>query len=167
MRFTGYDGRYPAAFAELARRIHAVLPGTQVDHVGSTSVPGLGGRGVLDVVVVCPPEQHGPAADALRAIGLTDSPHAWIKPMLTGEIEHGGGRFPVLAYLLDADHELRRGLLALRDLLRGDPGEAARYAAVKRDALAAGHTSPWAYQRAKTPYLQDLAQRAGRPSSNP
>jgi GrpB-like predicted nucleotidyltransferase (UPF0157 family) len=158
--FADYDERYPAAFAALERRIRSVLPDVPVDHVGSTSVAGLGGRGVIDVVVVCPAAGQPGVVQALRGIGLADSPFAWIKPMLSGVIEHDGAAFPVLAYILDTDHELRRGLLATRDRLRSDPAEAARYAEVKRAALAAGHTSPWAYQQAKTPYLEALAEQA-------
>lgn len=161
MSFVDYDERYPAVFAELERRIRGVLPDVQVDHVGSTSVAGLPGRGVIDVVVVCPAARQPQAVQALHGIGLSDSPSAWIKPMLGGVIEHDGTAFRVLAYLLAADHELRRGLLATRDLLRSDPAEAARYAEVKRAALAAGHNSPWAYQQAKTPYLESLAERSG------
>lgn len=97
---------------------------------------------------------------ALHGLGWTDSPHAWIKPMLTATVDHDGATFPVPAYVLDAAHELRRGLLATRDALRADPRGAARYTAVKRAAITAGHASPWAYQQAETPYLQQLAARA-------
>lgn len=79
--------------------------------------------------------------------------------MLTTIVEYEGDAFPVLAPVLSADHDLRIGLVATRDRRRGDPEEMQRYAAVKRGAIAAGQTTPWVYQQAKTPYLQALAAR--------
>jgi GrpB-like predicted nucleotidyltransferase (UPF0157 family) len=49
--------------------------------------------------------------------------------------------------------------------MRSHPDEIARYADVKRSALAEGRTTPWAYQQAKTPYLVELAQQnQGQPT---
>jgi GrpB-like predicted nucleotidyltransferase (UPF0157 family) len=155
--FLDYDVRYPAVFARLVELVHALLPDIAVDHVGSTAVPGLGGRGVLDVVVVSEPADVDAVVAALHRMGYTDAPFAWIRPMLTGAVDYDGDTFPVLAYVLDPGHELRRGLVSTRDRLRAHPEQAARYAAVKRDAIAAGHWSPRAYQQAKTPYLHALA----------
>jgi GrpB-like predicted nucleotidyltransferase (UPF0157 family) len=155
--FVDSDARYPAVFARVVDLVRSVAPAVTVDHVGSTAVAGLGGRGVLDVVVACPRHAHQSVVWALHRMGWTDAPFGWIKPMLTGTIAYAGGSFPVLAYVLDPNDELRRGLLATRDRLRRDPAEVQRYAAVKRAALAAGRTAPWDYQQAKTPYLRRLA----------
>lgn len=132
-----------------------------MDHVGSTSVPGLGGRPVLDVVLVAPRAEQDRIITELHGLGLVEDTHAWSKPMLTGVIEHDDHVYPARLYVLPGDHELRRGFLAIRDRLRRDPQEAARYAAIKRDAIDAGHTTVWAYQQAKTPYLQQLAGSDG------
>ena len=160
MSFLDYDPRYREVFARVAGQVRAVLPDVGLDHVGSTAVPGLGGRGVLDLVVVAPVSENDRVLAALHALGWADAPFAWIKPMLTATVRYAGAAFPVLAYVLPPAHELRRGLLAAREKLRADPDEAARYAEVKQAALAAGQSTPWAYQQAKTPYLQELAGRA-------
>ncbi len=151
------DPRYPAVFDRLVERIYSVLPGVPVDHVGSTAVAGLGGRGVLDIAVVSPLADQDQVLAALRQVGFSDSSFAWTKPMLTSSTEYEDDTFPVLAYILAADHPLRTGLLTTRDRLRRDPAEVQRYTAVKHEALAAGHSTPWAYQQAKNPYLRALA----------
>ncbi len=163
MSFVDYDDRYPAAFKRLVDQIYTVLPGAQVDHIGSTSVPGLGGRPVLDVVVACTPGEQDRTAEKLQKVGLQDDPYAWSTPMLTGVVEQDEHAYSVRLYVLPEDHELRQAFLATRDLLRRDPSEVARYAAVKRRALDEGHTSPWAYQEAKTPYLEELASQQEGP----
>ncbi len=157
--FEEYNPNYPGAFGHLAEVIRGALPLARAEHVGSTSVPGLGGRRVLDVVILAAEADRQRWAGVLRELGFADAPFAWIKPMLAGTIGHQGQTYPALLYLVPEDHELYRGWVAVRDYLRAHPGEARRYEAVKRKALADGRTAPWDYQQAKTPYLQGLATR--------
>jgi GrpB-like predicted nucleotidyltransferase (UPF0157 family) len=160
--FEEYDPNYPRAFDRLAGLIRGALPSAHVEHVGSTSVPGLGGRRVLDVVILAAEADQQGWAAVLRELGFADAPFAWIKPMLTGAVDYQGRMYPVVLYLVPEDHELYRGWVAVRDYLRAHPGEVRGYEAVKRKALAEGHTAPWDYQQAKTPHLQELAARAER-----
>jgi GrpB-like predicted nucleotidyltransferase (UPF0157 family) len=48
-----YDSRWPGEFAALAQKIRSALGNLalRVDHIGSTSVPGLGAKDVIDVQV--------------------------------------------------------------------------------------------------------------------
>lgn len=156
----GLRPRCPQVFAQLAGQIHAVLPAAHAEHIGSTSVAGLGGRRVIDAVVIAAGDELATTTDALLDAGFTRSPHAWIEPTLTTVLQVGETRSPVLLYVLAAEHPVLRGWLASRDHWRADPEEAGRYAQVKQAALAAGHVQPWAYQQAKTPYLEELAQRS-------
>jgi GrpB-like predicted nucleotidyltransferase (UPF0157 family) len=154
-----------AGFEQLAADIHAVLPGARVEHVGSTSVPGLGGRGVIDAVVLATEHEQPATVEALLATGFIPSPHTWIEPTLTTTLQVGDAGYPVLLYVLTIDHPVVRGWLATRDHWRANLDEANRYAQVKRAALAAGHVDPWAYQQAKTPYLNQLARQLGQSHS--
>ncbi|MGH3885010.1 MAG: hypothetical protein ACRDSZ_00300 [Pseudonocardiaceae bacterium] len=56
-----------------------------------------------------------------------------------------------------------RGWLVCREHWRAHLEEAARYAGVKRRALAAGNVQSSIYQQAKTPYLERLAQQLDVP----
>ncbi|PZS24506.1 MAG: hypothetical protein DLM58_24580 [Pseudonocardiales bacterium] len=167
MAFEEYDEGYPRAFAQLEAAIHDVLPGVAVEHVGSTSVPGLGGRRVLDVVILSRPDHDEKMRAALSTIGFTDFPYAHVlgnvgrlKPMLSGTARLEGGReYPVLLYLLPEDHDYVRGWIAWRQYMRQHPEEVERYAEVKRAVIASGQTDPRSYQQAKTPYLEELAKR--------
>jgi GrpB-like predicted nucleotidyltransferase (UPF0157 family) len=50
-----WDARGPAAANRVIRLLQASLPGIVVEHVGSTSVPGCAGKGILDLMVLVPP----------------------------------------------------------------------------------------------------------------
>jgi GrpB-like predicted nucleotidyltransferase (UPF0157 family) len=162
MTFEDYDPSYPAAFLRLVERIRSVLTEVRIEHVGSTSIPGLGGRRVLDVVIPAETDEHERIRTALLEIGLVDFPWAHVKPMLRGAIEHGGLDYPVLLYILAPDHEYVRGWIAFREYMRRHPEDVDRYAAVKRAAVSEGRTDPWSYQQAKTPYLESLRERITR-----
>ncbi len=159
MAFEQYDENYPRAFAELVESIRTLLPRDRVEHVGSTSVPGLGGRRVLDVVIPAAPKDQERIRAALFSLGFTDFPYAHIKPMLKGSVRWEGQEYPVLLYLLPEEHEYFTGWMAFREYMRQHPEEIERYAEVKRAAVARGDTDPWRYQQAKTPYLEDLGKR--------
>ncbi len=162
MRFTEYDDRYPGAVDCLAESLRSMLPTIRVEHVGSTAVPGLGGRRVLDVVIPAATEEHDRLRSTLLGLGFVDFPFAHIQPLLQGTVRYANEEYPVLLYLLPPDHPYLRGWIACRDYLRGHPDEARRYAEVKRRAIADGQTAPWSYQQAKTPYLEELVKKIER-----
>ncbi len=49
-----YDARWPAKFQQLANTIATTLGKTalQIEHIGSTSVPGLGAKPIIDILLV-------------------------------------------------------------------------------------------------------------------
>jgi GrpB-like predicted nucleotidyltransferase (UPF0157 family) len=67
-----YDEDWPAVFERLARPVREAVAelGGRVEHVGSTSVPGLAAKPIIDVDVVVPSRRDVPAAiERLRALG--------------------------------------------------------------------------------------------------
>jgi GrpB-like predicted nucleotidyltransferase (UPF0157 family) len=159
MTFVEYDATYPKVFARLNHTVHSVLPSADVEHIGSTSVPGLGGRGVIDAVLLSEPPDHAVILTALQQVGFTEFPYGPARPALTRTLQVEGREYAVLLYLLPRTHELVRGWLAFREYMLQHPEEVERYAAIKSAAIAKGKTQPWTYQQAKTPYLVELAHR--------
>ena len=158
MTFVEYDAAYPKVFVRLTQTIQSVLPSADVGHVGSTSVPGLGGRGAIDAVLLSEPTDHAAILTALRQVGFTEFPYGPARPALRTTLQLEGRDYAVLVYLLPRTHELVRSWLAFREYMLQHPEEVERYAAIKRAAIAEGKTQPWTYQQAKTPYLVELAQ---------
>ena len=67
-----YDDAWPLHFEEIARPVRAAVAdlGATVEHVGSTSVPGLAAKPIVDVdVAVASPEDVPAAIERLRALG--------------------------------------------------------------------------------------------------
>lgn len=160
------DALYQDAYRRLVQVVcTAVGREVRMEHVGSTSVPGLGGRGVIDAAIIesDSAQRASLTGDLLRS-ALRRAPFGWMDPTLTGEVTVGQRDFPVLVYLLGPEDPVLQGWLTCRDYWRSDPQEASRYAEVKRQAIAGGNTMPWQYQQAKGPYLEQLALQLGAES---
>lgn len=161
MTYQDYDEQYPQVFAEVVKAIQAVLPSAHIEHVGSTSIPGLGGRNVLDIVVAAEPARHDEMESKLVRIGFVKSPFTHFLPMLTRSMRCHDQDYPVLLYLLPEEHDIYQGWIAFRTYMQQHPEEVQRYAEVKQRAIAEGKTDPASYQQAKTPYLESLVKRIG------
>ncbi len=174
MAFQEHDPDYARVAKEIAQLVEECYPGVALEHLGSTSVPGLGGRPVLDLVLPVPVKEQQTVVNKLLEVGFIESPLTHLRPMLTARAEFKSREFPVLLYLLSPDHPTLQGWLAFREYMRSHPEECEAYAEVKRRAIAEGHTEPAPYQAAKTPYLAALSARiagaesgAGLPTYQP
>jgi GrpB-like predicted nucleotidyltransferase (UPF0157 family) len=128
-----YDPGWPLRFAELCVPLREALGplALRIEHVGSTAIPGLAAKPVIDMDVVIPSRRDLP--EAIRRLAVIGYEHrgdlgirgreAFANP--AGLPEHH-------LYVCDRENaELRRHLL-FRDHLRSHPAEAAAYAALKR-----------------------------------
>jgi len=157
------DPTWPARFEAEAERIVTALPGvlvTRIDHVGSTSVPGLAAKPIVDIQL------------SLRALTPRD---AYVGP-LTGigyrwvldpwEVDHEyfsrdvDGERCFQLHVCTAGSEWERRHLAFRDWLRGHPDDAAAYADLKRGLAVAHVKDSLAYTDAKSDFIADILRRS-------
>jgi RimJ/RimL family protein N-acetyltransferase/GrpB-like predicted nucleotidyltransferase (UPF0157 family) len=160
-RPAGYFESDPRA-AEVARRVGGAitsrLPDSVVEHIGSTSVPGLAGKGVVDLMLLYPPGQLVAARETLDGMGFQRQtgrdPWPEDRPMRVGAVEHGGERFCLHVHVLAADAAEVAGLRAFRDRLRADASLREEYAARKRAILAEGVTDTVDYCLRKGTFVE-------------
>ena len=154
-----YDETWPTRFEREAEQIVAALPpGTmaRIDHVGSTSVPGLAAKPIIDIQlsVVSMVPRRG-YVDPLVALGFDWSIDPW-------DDQHeyfsrsDAGDHAVHIHVCEAGSEWERRHLAFRDALRADPEAAAAYEALKR-RLADDHPRDiMAYVDGKTEFVRGI-----------
>lgn len=161
------DPTWPAQAARVVARVRRAAGdrARSVEHVGSTSVPGLPAKDVLDVqVVVDDLATAGAVADDLRAAGLVRPPGEWWDELPDGPrpkafaTEADRAR-PVNCHVRVAGGQ-ERDVLALRDLLRRDPAERDAYAALKARLAAEPHDSVDDYAARKGPWIREALARA-------
>jgi GrpB-like predicted nucleotidyltransferase (UPF0157 family) len=157
---TAYDPAWPALFAAERDRVERALGEivTRVEHFGSTAVPGMAGKPIVDLLVgVRDLAEAAGRAAALEAIGYENFGEIFLPgrlylrrrgpPHFNVAVTEDGGAF------WDAQ-------IVLRDFLRAHPDEAAAYAAMKRAAYAGGAHLFSTYSQAKGPFLAALKERA-------
>ena len=161
--YQDYDPAAPEVARLLADAIMAVELALSVEHVGSTAVPGCGGKGVIDLMVLYPPGRLEDAKAALSRLGFQrqDSPDPFPedRPMRTGAVRHGGKLYRVHAHVLSADADEARELRAFRDRLRTDAEFRAEYEACKRGILAGGTTDSLQYTYRKGEFIRAAGER--------
>ena len=166
MSYQPYDPDVPEVFAEIRSLILRGLPAVEVEHVGSTSIPGVGGRNVIDLAVLAPERDHGAVRASLQNIGFEPSPFPHYLPLLVATASRDGRDHPVLAYVVAPDSDVYAGWISFRDHLRTHPEDADGYDQVKRQAIADGHAEGEAYQVAKTPFILAVVDKIERAPGN-
>jgi GrpB-like predicted nucleotidyltransferase (UPF0157 family) len=131
----------------------------RIEHVGSTAVPGLAAKDIVDLDVVVADDAVQQVADAIEsAVGGTryENSESW-HPVFR---EHDGQRFNVHVFAVSGDGW--RKSVATREVLRERADLRAEYESLKRD-LAAETDELAAYSRGKTALLERILDvaRAG------
>jgi len=156
-----YDPDWPRLFERLRRPIwHAVEDvAVSIEHVGSTSVPGLAAKPVIDIdVVVAGPDVVRVTA-RLTALGYE---HLGDLGVAGREAFRGPpGSPPHHLYVCPTDSPALANHLAIRDFLRSDPGAARAYGDLKK-RLARDHSEDVdGYGQGKTEFLVAILRDRG------
>jgi GrpB-like predicted nucleotidyltransferase (UPF0157 family) len=159
-----YDPQWPALFDREAARIRAVLgdAAVRVEHVGSTSVPGLAAKPIIDILLAVPDSADEQAyAPALEAAGyvLRDREPDWFEHRLF----RGPDTNINLHVFTVGAAEIDRMLL-FRDRLRADDADRDAYLQVKRDLAKRAWRHVQHYTDSKTAIVQQIMARASAAS---
>lgn len=157
------DADWPRWFDQLADRIHTALGwrALNVEHVGSTSVPGLPAKPVIDIdLTVADPEFEMGYVPALESAGfeLRIREPWWFSHRLLRAMEP---RCNLHVFGFDSPELIRHRIF--RDWLRGNPGERELYATTKREAAAVSNSlgeHGMQYNARKQLVVREIYQRA-------
>lgn len=155
------DPNWPILFEREAARIRAVLGGEVVglEHAGSTSVPGLVAKPIIDMILVVPDSADEPAyVPALTAAGyqLVVREPDWFEHRLF----KGPDTDINLHVFTDGAAEVDR-MLRFRDRLRTDDGDRELYARTKRTLAGRQWRHVQHYAQAKSDVVREIMGRAG------
>jgi GrpB-like predicted nucleotidyltransferase (UPF0157 family) len=158
-----YDPRWPTVFEALRARAEAALAGIEhiIQHVGSTAVPGLDAKPIIDIDVVVPAaDVVGPAVDALARAGWRPEGDLGI----TGREAFAPPADLVYhhMYVVVVGSSAYRDHVDLRDFLRAHPAEAARYAELKHRLAGLLGTDRAAYTDGKAEMITEFLGQARR-----
>lgn len=152
-----YDPSWPIWFEKVAATLRSALadgPEASVEHVGSTSVPGLAAKPVLDIDIIVAPEDVPAAVAALERIGYR---HRGDLGVAGREAFHAPDADPRRHVYVCAAGTLNvRNHLAVRDVLRRRDDLRDEYAAVKLALVADPTMDIETYIAGKSDVLQKV-----------
>jgi len=159
-----YDPAWASAYEEEAAAIRGALGdlAERVEHVGSTSVPGLAAKPVIDIQVsVASLRPRSVVVDPLVAIGYRHDidPIETQHEYLSKGYDDDAAR-KVHIHLCESGSGWERRHLAFRDALRSDPEAADSYATLKRRVAAEHPRDIYAYVDGKTGFIRSIESRA-------
>lgn len=160
IQIVAYDPAWPSRFEEekvaLEAAIGAWVTGG-IHHVGSTAVPGLEAKPIIDILVGVRNLEESRACfeplaelDYLYAPYLTEAMHWFCKPDPARRTHH--------LHLIPTGSERYREELVFRDRLRADPAAAEEYASLKHALADKFENDREAYTDAKAEFIRKLSR---------
>jgi GrpB-like predicted nucleotidyltransferase (UPF0157 family) len=166
VELVNYDPRWPVLFDEEAKRLRAALDPSLIlglEHFGSTAVPGLSAKPIIDILIAVRSLTDAQASfvEALRSLDYVywaENPKQDRMFFVKGMPPFGSRRSHHV-HVTEQDGEMWQRL-AFRDYLRAHPGEAGTYQRLKRRLAAEHQSDREAYTAAKSAYVESVMRKA-------
>ena len=162
-----YEPGWPSLFEDEAASLRRKLPKSvviRIEHFGSTAVPGLAAKPVIDVLVQVSSlkETREQVVPILEAEGYDYFWRTDVAPAYAWFIKRdAGGKRTHHIHMVEGDSELWERLY-FRDYLNQFPEEARRYAELKQRLSEEHPNDRVAYTEGKTEYITAVTERAKR-----
>jgi GrpB-like predicted nucleotidyltransferase (UPF0157 family) len=164
IKIVDYDDAWPAYYAAERERLGELLPELRIFHIGSTAVPSLAAKPIIDMIALVN-DLDASAARVVRRAGY------FLPARFNKGLEHRRYLcYPSESFrshhlhLVDEPNDLEL-CLRFRDLLRSDTGLAEQYVTLKRLLAAQFQSDRESYTKAKTGFIHDAEMRAA-PAEN-
>jgi GrpB-like predicted nucleotidyltransferase (UPF0157 family) len=158
--FKPYSNAFPTLFDREKERIFSHIKGDLViEHVGSTAVPDLGGKGIIDIAIAVDQKEMDSVSKQLQALGYEFRPEYSTPDRLyfiiyLPDLEEGKRRYHIhLTYLTSQEW---KDLIFFRDYLRTHPEEAKKYAELKEKAANESKEVGEKYRMLKDPMIRKI-----------
>ena len=153
---------------EVARRVSELVqakrPDLVVEHIGSTSVPGLPGKGIVDLSIQTFSADIPAVVRMLYDLGFgpQPGPDPWppTRPMPVGSMEIDGHQYRIHLHVQPHGGDYPRDI-AFRNALRSDPELRRQYETLKRGITDAGPVEGLKYTHSKTKWILGVYRHLG------
>lgn len=156
-----YNPEWPRLFLEISGMIQRTIPGTYhaVEHVGSTAVPGLAAKPIIDIDIVMRDGQFERIKRGLESLGYEDEGDLGIAGRTAFYLRDANLRTALAAhhlYVVGADSPALADHRAFRDFMRAHPEWVRRFNERKLELAGTYAGDREGYQRAKSPLVDEV-----------
>ena len=158
-----YDPQWPELFQQAGTALRAALGNTarRIDHIGSTAIPGLDAKPVIDIQISVaafePLDAYRLPLESLGYVFRADNPERTKR-----YFREAPGQRRTHIHVRRLGSWAEQFALLFRDYLRGHPTEAQQYAALKYQLAERYRNHRQGYTDAKDPFIWEVMYKADR-----
>jgi len=157
-----YSAAWPRLFKEEAERISASLNELQktMEHIGSTAVPGLRAKPVIDIMIgVSSLEQADSCVPLIEGTGYLYRPEHEDSMPERRYFERSGSEIDYHVHMVVFESKFWKEHIFFRDYLRENPEAAEQYADLKEELAEKFRDNREAYTNGKAEFIQGILRR--------
>lgn len=160
-KFRRYNKNYPALFNKEKQKLKKILPkGTPIEHVGSSAVPRLGGKGIIDIAIKTPKNKINTFVKKLKNLGYNKAHQRDNRRVFLQKIIKREGKERRIHIHLTLNNKFWNSFIVVRDYLVGHDKERKEYAKIKKEAVKYANGEGKKYREYKHLFLERLQKRA-------
>ncbi len=158
-----YDPQWPILYEEEKARILEVIGDkvVKIEHIGSTAVPGLGAKPVIDIMLAIPHLADAERCiEPLRSIGYEYIPKYEASIPERRYFRKGPPEAHIHLHVVEPMSDFWERHILFRDFLRAHPEIAQEYYQLKKGLAAKYGSDHCAYTEAKAPFIKSVVAKA-------
>lgn len=158
--FKPYSKIFPELFEKEKERIEAFIETDAViEHIGSTAIPSLGGKGIIDIAIAVKKENLAKVSRQLQSIGYEfrptfSTPDRLYFIIYLPDLEEGIRRYHI--HLTYPENSEWKEFLAFRNHLRKHPESLQEYEKMKQEAAQEANDDGERYRKLKSPMFEKV-----------
>ena len=162
-KFRRYCKNYPKLFYREKERLKKILPNdSKIEHIGSTAVSGLGGKGIIDIIISAPKKDTQKYKRKLQKSGYFLNLSGGNRNRIFFERDYISGKRVrrVHLHLVKNNSEESKKPIIIRDYMRKNKQISKEYEKIKKIAVKLAKGEGKKYREYKKNFLDKLYKKA-------
>ena len=167
--FRRYSSEYQKFYKLEKMRLRKVLKSAKIEHVGSTALAGLGGKGILDILIGVPKNKIRKIKEKLEDAGYEFRKSAGTPDRLffRKDYSYKKSKRRVHLHLTAVNSKDWKDLISFRDYLKRHPEAVQQYEHIKKEAVRKAHGEGEIYRKHKQKFIKYILNRSKMPLQKP
>ena len=160
--FNKYSEKYKQLFNKEKTKLKRIFPRAKIEHVGSSSIKKIGGKGIIDIAISVPKKQIQNTIKKLERNNYDFRPTGEDKERSFFQriIKSKGNERRIHIQLTHSKSKSWKSMLAVRDYLRKNPEALKEYEQIKKEAIKHAKGEGRKYREYKKSFLQKIEKLA-------
>lgn len=157
-KFRKYNKNYPKLYSKEKIKLKKILPKSNIEHIGSTSVKNLGGKGIIDIIISVPKKELTKSKNKIITAGYKFKASGGEKNRLFFEKDYKNNKRirRVHLHLTSLNSKIWKNAIKIREILKYDKEKQQKYEQIKKDVVKKAKGNGKTYRRLKDKFLKEI-----------